>query len=231
MDVTRRSAKQLSVAMDHYRAGCLIEAERLYRLVCAADKGNAGARHLLGVVAHQLGRHDAVALIGRAVALNPDFAEAQNDHGVTMAATGKFGEASACFAKAVRLEPDYAEACDNLARALRRLGRPRRNSAGSRGRSAARPATNSLVRAIAVMSHAAIVVRSLIAVWVRVHVSGVTELAAVGSPSFGRSEAAKRQRHLGRDGRRRWHLAIFAIIGNRRMACQRGEGNYRDPKH
>jgi protein O-GlcNAc transferase len=123
MDATRHSAKQLSAAMDHHRAGRMIEAERLYRLVCAADPANARSLHLLAVVAHQLGRADAVDLIARAVALEPDFAEAHNDHGVMQAAKGQFAQAAAAFERAVALKPGYVEARNNLAHALRTLGR------------------------------------------------------------------------------------------------------------
>jgi protein O-GlcNAc transferase len=123
MTVKRRSAEQFSAAMNHHRAGRLIEAERLYRLVCAADKSDARAFHLLGVVAHQLGRVDAAELVGRAVALKPDFAEAHNDRGVILAAQGKLGEAVAGFERAVALKPGYVEARNNLAAALRQLGR------------------------------------------------------------------------------------------------------------
>ena len=123
MDVKRRSAEQLSVAMDHHRAGRLTEAERLYRGVCAADPSNARAFHLLGVVAHQLGHRDAADLVGRALALAPDVAEAHNDRGVILAAHGKLGDAAAEFETAVALKPDYGEALTNLAAALRALGR------------------------------------------------------------------------------------------------------------
>src|ERR1700680_985784 len=123
MDVKRRSAQQLSAAMDHHLAGRLTEAERLYRGVCAADPSNARAFHLLGVVAHQLGRSDAADLVGRALALAPDVAEAHNDRGVILAAQGKLGEAAAEFETAVALKPDYGEALTNLAAALRALGR------------------------------------------------------------------------------------------------------------
>ena len=48
----------------HHRAGRLLEAERLYRLVSDTDPRNARALHLLGVVAHQLERPDAAAWSG-----------------------------------------------------------------------------------------------------------------------------------------------------------------------
>jgi predicted O-linked N-acetylglucosamine transferase (SPINDLY family) len=123
MNVKRRSAEQLSAAMDHHRAGRLGEAERLYRAACAADSGNARAFHLLGVVAHQLGHADAAELVGRAVALEPGLAEAHNDRGVILAARGKFAEAAASFERAIALRPDHADARINLGVALHRLGR------------------------------------------------------------------------------------------------------------
>ena len=122
MDVKRRSAEQLAAAMEHHRAGRLGEAERLYRLACAADAGNARALHLLGVVAHQLGRADAADLLARAVALAPGFAEAHNDRGVILAAQGKLAEASAAFERAVALKPDYVAARISLAMAMQRQG-------------------------------------------------------------------------------------------------------------
>jgi protein O-GlcNAc transferase len=123
MDVKRRSVQQLSAAIEHHRAGRLGEAERLYRLVCAADPGNARAFHLLGVVAHQLGRADSAALVGRAIALAPRSAQPYNDRGVILAAGRKLAEAAADFAEAVKLAPDHVEARNNLAAALRQLGR------------------------------------------------------------------------------------------------------------
>jgi protein O-GlcNAc transferase len=118
-----RAEQSLAAAMAHHRAGRLIEAERLYRSVCDSDPKNARAFHLLGVVAHQLKRSDAASLVGRAVMLDPDFAEAHNDRGVILAASGLFPEAISCFERAVALKPEYAEARNNLGRGLRSLGR------------------------------------------------------------------------------------------------------------
>jgi protein O-GlcNAc transferase len=117
------SEQTLATAMAHHRAGRLNDAERLYRLVCDSDPQNARAFHLLGVVAHQLRRADAATLVGRAVMLDPDFAEAHNDRGVILAANGLFADALPCFEKAVAVNPGYHEARNNLARGFRSLGR------------------------------------------------------------------------------------------------------------
>jgi protein O-GlcNAc transferase len=123
MNAGGRSEQALAAAMAHHRAGRLVDAERLYRLVCDADPNNARAFHLLGVAAHQLGRPDAASLVGRAVTLDPNFAEAHNDRGVILAANGLFAEALSCFEKAVALNPGYSDARNNLGRGLRSLGR------------------------------------------------------------------------------------------------------------
>jgi protein O-GlcNAc transferase len=113
----------LAAAIAHHRAGRLLDAERMYRLACDAAPDNARAFHLAGVVAHQLKRNDAAALIGRAVTLQPDLAEAHNDRGVILAANGLFAEALPCFERAVQINPDNADARVNLGRALRAVGR------------------------------------------------------------------------------------------------------------
>jgi len=123
MNAARDSEQALAAAMAHHRAGRLNDAERLYRIVCDNDPQNARAFHLLGVVAHQLRRPDAASLVGSAVMLAPDFAEAHNDRGVILAANGLFAEALPCFEKAVALNPGYVEARNNLGRGLRSLGR------------------------------------------------------------------------------------------------------------
>jgi len=116
-------AEQFSVAVRHFRAGRLAEAERLCRKLCSAEPGHAASFHLLGVAAHQLGRKDAVDFVSHAVALAPDSAEMHNDLGVVLGAHSRFAEAVASFARAIEINPDYIEARINLGAALLRDGR------------------------------------------------------------------------------------------------------------
>jgi protein O-GlcNAc transferase len=123
MSTGGRSEQTFAAAMAHHRAGRLLDAERLYRLVCDTDPRNARALHLLGVVAHQLKRPDAAAFVERAVTIDPDFAEAHNDRGVILAANGLLAEALPCFERAVTINPRYGEARNNFGQGLRSLGR------------------------------------------------------------------------------------------------------------
>src|SRR5258707_4792146 len=112
-----------AACMAQHRAVRLPDDERLFPPVCDADPKNARAFHLLGVVAHQLRRPDAASLVGRAVVLDPTFAEAHNDRGVILAANGLFKDALSCFERAIALNPGYLGARNNLGRGLRSIGR------------------------------------------------------------------------------------------------------------
>src|SRR5258706_3755663 len=123
MNAGGHAERTLAAAMAQHPPGRLADDERLYRLVCDADPKNARAFHLLGVVAHQLRRPDAASLVGRAVVLDPTFAEAHNDRGVILAANGLFKDALSCFERAIALNPGYLGARNNLGRGLRSIGR------------------------------------------------------------------------------------------------------------
>jgi predicted O-linked N-acetylglucosamine transferase (SPINDLY family) len=123
MSSSRDSERMLEAAIAYHRAGRLVDAERLCREACDITPNNARAFHLAGVLAHQLRRRDAAALLARAVALKPDFAEAHNDRGVILAANGNFADALPCFERAVAINPAYAEARSNLGRTLGAMGR------------------------------------------------------------------------------------------------------------
>ena len=70
------TAQALEMAVQHHRAGRLQQAEQICRQVLQADARNVGAMHLLGVLAHQVGRSDlAVEYLSQALRLNPYLAE------------------------------------------------------------------------------------------------------------------------------------------------------------
>jgi predicted O-linked N-acetylglucosamine transferase (SPINDLY family) len=123
MTSRRDSEQMLAAAIAELRAGRLADAERIARALCEQAPNEARAFHLAGVLAHQLKRGDAAALLGRAVALDPHLAEAHNDLGAVLAAGGALAEALTSFERAVALKPGYDEARNNLARALRSVGR------------------------------------------------------------------------------------------------------------
>ncbi len=67
----------LDLAVQHHKAGDLRKAERIYNQILQADPNQPVALHLLGAIAHQVGKDDiAVELITKAVAIKPDYAEA-----------------------------------------------------------------------------------------------------------------------------------------------------------
>ena len=112
----------LELALRHHGAGRLKEAERLYRRLLEADPYHAVAWHMLGVIAHQLGKHDfAAELIAKAVAIKPDDADAHANLALALQALGRLDDAVASYRKALALKPDHAEALFNLGNALKDL--------------------------------------------------------------------------------------------------------------
>ena len=110
--------------MQHHTQGRLPEAEGIYQQILQADPNQPVALHLLGVVAHQVGKNDiAVDLISRALAIKPDYAEAHSNLGNALEDLGRLDEAITSYRKALAIKPDYPEAHNNLGNALQSLGR------------------------------------------------------------------------------------------------------------
>ena len=60
----------IDLAMQHHTAGDLAKAESIYQQVLQTDPNHPDALHLLGVIAHQVGKNDtAVDLITKALSL------------------------------------------------------------------------------------------------------------------------------------------------------------------
>ena len=114
----------LQWAIAQHQGGRLADAERGYRQILAAAPGHPDALHLLGVIAFQVGRHEAaVDLIGKAIGVRSNIAEYHNNLGNAHKALGRHEQAAACYRRALALKPRYAEALTNLGDALAVLGR------------------------------------------------------------------------------------------------------------
>jgi len=103
--------------------GRLVEAETLYRAVLDVAPEHPGSHHLLGLVEHQLGRHEAaLTSIKRAIEFNGSEPNYHNNLGTVYRTIGKVDEAIACYRHAVGLRPDFAAAFNNLGIAFLQKG-------------------------------------------------------------------------------------------------------------
>ena len=109
------SADLLAHALEYHRAGRMDEAEKIYRRILAGDARHSDSLHLLGMVEHQRGHHDAaVALIQQAIVINPRVAAFHSNLGTVFQAQGDLERAAVCFERALSLKPDWAEVMSNL---------------------------------------------------------------------------------------------------------------------
>lgn len=116
--------KELAVALKHHQTGELQAAESGYRQVLQTDPNQPDALHLLGVIAQQMGRHDAaIDCISRAIAANSGVAAFHGNLGAAYDSVGRFDEAITSFRRAIELDPTYADGHYNLGIALKQLER------------------------------------------------------------------------------------------------------------
>src|SRR5690242_7057031 len=92
----RRSAVEVAVSL--HQDGQLAEAESLYRQILSAEPDHHDALHLLGVIELQRGRaQDAVDLISRSLASQPEDFNALNHLGEAYRSMQLLDEAMTCF--------------------------------------------------------------------------------------------------------------------------------------
>ena len=100
----------LELANQHHSAGRLPEAEQIYQQVLLQEPDQPHAIHMLGVLAHQVGKHElAVELITRTLVIQPDLAEAHCNLGVSLQHLGRLTEAYAKYQEAIKLKPTYRQ--------------------------------------------------------------------------------------------------------------------------
>jgi hypothetical protein len=90
----------------------------------AQNPAHGDAWHLLGLVAHQTGNHQAaVDLISRAMALNPSAATYYNSAGEALRCLGDHQRAIAAYESALQVDPSFVEALNNLGTVYQNQGR------------------------------------------------------------------------------------------------------------
>ena len=96
------------------RQGRFAEAENLCEHILRGAPSNFDALYLLGVISLQRQRlPQSIELIDKAIAINPNVAEAHNNLGIALSAEARFEKALTHYDKAIALRPDYAEAYFN----------------------------------------------------------------------------------------------------------------------
>src|SRR6185436_2050497 len=87
------------------------EAERVCRMILAADPSQVDALHLLGVTLMRMGRTQAaLEPLARACALDPRFADAAYNHAVALGELARWSEALAAYDRVLALDSGNARA-------------------------------------------------------------------------------------------------------------------------
>ncbi len=117
MDTGPDFVAMLEEAIGHHRAGRLAEAEGIYSAILHAVPDHADALHLLGIIAHRRRQYDlALALIGKAITVNPLAPEYYNSLGGVRQAVNDVAGAVDLYLHAIQLKDDYLEPYNNLLR-------------------------------------------------------------------------------------------------------------------
>jgi len=108
-------------------------AHEVYRRVLEAAPDHPRALHYAGLLAHQQQRNDeALALIERSLALQPNEADWHSNRGIVLQSAAKLGEAIDAYRHAIAIDPGHANAHNNLGVLLRARGEPQQAEAAYR---------------------------------------------------------------------------------------------------
>jgi protein O-GlcNAc transferase len=105
----------LGRAVSAFRAGNVLEAQRLCAAVIEKDKKNIVALHLSGVMqALQKNPENALQLFDRALKVNPRNADILADKGKVLTELGRHHDALPCYKQAISVNPGHGNALHNL---------------------------------------------------------------------------------------------------------------------
>jgi protein O-mannosyl-transferase len=100
------------------------DIEMLYQTTIEKNLNCWMAYNNLGLLLNNKGQtKEAIEHFQQALALKPDYAQAQNNWGVALVKTGRMLEAIEHYKQALQLDPDYATAYNNLGAVLIQTGR------------------------------------------------------------------------------------------------------------
>jgi tetratricopeptide (TPR) repeat protein len=115
--------QRLAQAIGHHQAGRLTEAEALYRGILEESPREPDALHLMGVLAHQVGRHQkAIDLISRALTVRGTQAIYHSSLAAVYLDLNRLVEGAEHAREALRLDSRLPGGHTNLGVALRRQG-------------------------------------------------------------------------------------------------------------
>jgi len=118
------TSQTLRQADAHHRGGRLLEAERLYKIVAAAEPDGFAAWHRLSIIKYQQGHlFEALHLVGEALARDAGSAAAHSNQGLILHALERYEEALASYKRALLIVPGDLDVHVNRANALLALGR------------------------------------------------------------------------------------------------------------
>lgn len=121
MRVTVHAPKQQ--AYGYLQTGRFGEARALVEDICRAEPGDAEAWFLLGAINGQMGLFDeTIACCRRAIAIQPDYADAHYNLAQALMHRLRFAEAAEAYRHVVQRHPGHAVAFDNLGYALQQTG-------------------------------------------------------------------------------------------------------------
>ncbi len=109
----------ISTAMEHQNNGRLADAESIYRQVLEIIPEEPDCLHLLGLIAHQVGKNDeALKLITRAIQAADNRATYYHHKGVVLHALGQHDDARREFQRAIAIAPTDADCWNNYGNLL-----------------------------------------------------------------------------------------------------------------
>ena len=126
--VRRPKADELkTVASDYVLLGDFHDADKWFTAVTAETPNDPDAWYLLGRTKYNENRFsEAVSSFERALALHPNFIEAENNLGLALRETSKPQDAKAAFQTAIDWEEKHAERCAALPESRNVAGRRER---------------------------------------------------------------------------------------------------------